>query len=124
MNIAIKRPYQQQRPKGPTAFAAGLCLAIAAAVLAPQAGNATVKSMRVSLADLKLSTPQGMQAARERIDQAARRLCGKLVDPWSYSHVSDYLRCVDDAKTAATTQLQGSILLASSKSRGAGVNSR
>jgi UrcA family protein len=69
----------------------------------------------VSLADLDLSTAQGMQMARDRLDKTARRLCKQVVDPWALSHHTQYLRCVDDATTAALGQIHDQALVAQAR---------
>jgi UrcA family protein len=82
--------------------------------------SAAEKSAVVSLADLDLSTEKGMQAARERVHDAARQLCSKVVNPWSLSHHPDYVQCVDDATANAVTQLQGRQLVANANAPGRG----
>jgi UrcA family protein len=69
----------------------------------------------VSLADLDLSTEQGMQMARDRLDKTARRLCKQVVNPWTLSHHTQYLRCVDDATTAALGQIHDQALVANAR---------
>ena len=82
------------------------------------------KSAVVSLANLDLSTEKGMQAARDRIHQTARRLCQRVVNPWSLSHQTDYVRCVNDATTAAVAQMQGLLLVANAHSHASGLSTR
>jgi|SRR5277367_3661011 len=86
-----------------------------AAVGKPSAPQAADHSAVVSLKGLDLSTDQGMQAARDRITATARRLCDRLIDPWSVSHYPDYVGCVEESTTAALSQLQKSTLVASAK---------
>jgi UrcA family protein len=69
----------------------------------------------VSLADLDLSTEKGMQTARERLDETARHLCKQVIDPWALSHHAQYLRCVDDATTAALERLHSQALVAQAR---------
>ena len=102
-----------------------LCaLFVVAAVGKQSPASAADKSATVSLANLDLSTETGMQAARERIHQTARRLCQKVVNPWSLSHQPDYVRCVNDATTAAVGQLQGMLLVANAHSPAKGLSTR
>ena len=88
------------------ALMAGVSLALMAAIGKQLPAGAAEKSTVVSIADLDLSTEKGMEAARERVHEAARQLCKKVVDPWSLSHHPDYVQCVDETTADAVTQLQ------------------
>jgi UrcA family protein len=93
-----------------------LCIVFMTAAIAKQLpAHAADAIALVSLADLDLSTEQGMQIARERLDQTARRLCKQVVNPWALSHHTQYLRCVDDATSAALGQLHGQSLVAQAR---------
>jgi UrcA family protein len=81
-------------------------------------------SAKVSLADLDLSTDKGMQAARDRLHRAARRLCAKVLDPWAISHQPDFVACVDAATAAAVARVQGPVLVANAKSHAQQLGSR
>jgi UrcA family protein len=70
----------------------------------------SAKSTSVSVADLDLSTSAGIQAARERLHQAARKLCDEVLEPSSISHQPDFVRCVDQTMADATAQLEGPML--------------
>jgi UrcA family protein len=89
--------------------AAVLTLSVIAATAAvaaqPSYSANNTRSKTVSLADLDLSTPAGMNAARERVKKTARRLCVLLADPADLSHQSNYVKCVDDAVTGAMLQV-------------------
>ncbi len=114
MNVprrALNRPYSGSSYTK-LALMAGASLALMAAIGNQWPAGAAEKSTIVSIADLDLSTEKGMQAARERVHEAARQLCKKVVDPWSLSHQPDYVQCVDETTTDAVTQLQGRQLLA------------
>jgi UrcA family protein len=92
---------------------AGLCIVFMTAAIAKQLPARAADAVAlVSLADIDLSTNKGMQTARDRIDETARRLCKKVIDPWTLSHHSQYLRCVDDATTAALGQIANQVLVA------------
>ena len=104
--------------------AAFLAILALSAHLSARAGECTSKlsatggrTCVVSLADLNLSTATGMEAARERVHASARRLCAKVVDPWSLSHQTDYVHCVDATMANALTQLQAPALAANSQVR-------
>jgi UrcA family protein len=73
--------------------------------LCPAIADSSLKSATISLQDLDLTTEEGMRAARERVHQAARRLCGQVVKPWSISHQPDYVACVAATTNAAVAQL-------------------
>jgi UrcA family protein len=95
-----------------------LCaIGITVAIGARMTAHAADLSAVVALGDLNLSTDSGMQAARERVHQTARRLCEKAVEPWSLSRHVDYVRCVDEATAAGAGRLQHSWLVASAKTR-------
>jgi len=91
----------------------GLCIVFMTAAIGKQLPAQAAEAVAlVSVADLDLSTDKGMQAARDRVDETARRLCKRLINPWALSHHSQYLRCVDDATTAALGQIHGQALVA------------
>jgi UrcA family protein len=63
------------------------------------------RTRSISLVDLDLSTPEGAQAARERLQQAVKTLCSQLQDNLDLSHRATYLECVDKAMTATNRHL-------------------
>jgi UrcA family protein len=70
-------------------------------------GNAgETRAKQVSVADLELSTIDGQRAARERLHQAARRLCSQVADELDLSHQTNYLACIDTAMTKVDSRLQ------------------
>jgi UrcA family protein len=79
-----------------------------AAAMADQVGPSTL-TQTVSLQDLNLSTVQGQQIARERLDRLARTLCDRVADPTDMSHHSNYLACVDATVGKAGNRLQALI---------------
>ena len=58
---------------------------------------------RVSLADLDLSTPQGVHAARGRLQAAARRICQQL-QTGSNVALTQYSACIDETFAHALRQ--------------------
>lgn len=62
----------------------------------------------ISLADLDLSTPEGMRAARDRLETMARRVCAKLVPSHDPSHHPVFIACVDDTLAGALRQANAS----------------
>ena len=87
--------------------AGAMLLSVIAAAAAVAAQPYDSRSQTVSLAGLDLSTPEGMSAARERVDKTARRLCSQLADPADLSHQTNYVKCVDDAVADAMLQVTG-----------------
>ncbi len=88
---------------------AGICTELPA--------EAAERSAMVNLEDLDLTTDGGMQVARGRLHEKARWLCNRVVEPWSFSHQTDFVRCVDDAVARAFNQLEVK-LAANAKVRG------
>ena len=117
-----RSPCDSARPK--LAWMTLCALFMIAAIGKELPASAADKSATVSLADLDLSTEQGMQAAHDRIHQTAQRLCQYVVNPWSLSHHTDYVRCVSDAVTAAVGQMQGRLLVANAHSHAEGLSTR
>jgi UrcA family protein len=97
--------------KAAVCAAAMLALSVIAAASAfagrPSEPAGITASETVRLADLDLSTPEGMTAARDRVHATARRLCFRLADPEDLSHQANYIKCVDDAFASAMLQLTG-----------------
>jgi len=108
MNFPKKAP----RPKCGSRYGKLASMAVCSLVMITMIGkqlpaHAADMSATVSLTDLDLRSEKGMQAARERLQKAARKLCDRAVDPWSMSGHTDYLQCVDDTTSAALAQLTG-----------------
>ena len=119
MNIQQKIPDPSRYESGYSKLAMSLLgvILVTAALGKQLPANAADKATAtVSVADLDLSTDQGMQTARDRLYATAKRLCQKVVDPSSLSIHSDYVHCVDEATTAAVAQLTGPVLAANAKS--------
>jgi len=121
MNVPKQLPNLSQS-RGKLALMTLCALSMIAVIGKQLPAYAADKSAAVSLANLDLSTEKGMQAARDRIHQTARRLCQRVVNPWSLSHQTDYVRCVNDATTAAVGQLQGMLLDANAHSPAKGLS--
>jgi UrcA family protein len=100
-------------------------IAAAAAVAAQSSDSANnTRSQTVSVADLDLSTPEGMSAARKRVQKTAQRLCFQLADPSDLSHQSNFVKCVDEAVIGAMHQLTGPALGSVAQSRAEQRNAR
>lgn len=58
----------------------------------------------VSLADLDLSTLEGAEIARQRLDAMARRLCSELARRQDLSYAQNYAACVHETLVGALAQ--------------------
>jgi UrcA family protein len=94
------------RCRRPLAAASLAVLAVTA--WAGSADPGTQRSEKISVKDLDLTTADGLDAARARVDQAARRLCFAVSHPDDRSRHSNYLKCVDDSVATALLQLGAS----------------
>jgi UrcA family protein len=61
------------------------------------------RTTKVSLADLDLSTPQGVQAARDRLQATARRVCQELQSSRDGAS-TQYSACIDETFAHALRQ--------------------
>jgi UrcA family protein len=84
-----------------------LCMLASAGAMAQTTAinPAESRSKTVSLAGLDLSTPEGVDAARDRLHQTARHLCSQLAGADDLWHQPNYVKCVDDATANAVQQL-------------------
>ena len=79
--------------------------ASAGSASAGRADHGAQRSEKISVKDLDLTTVGGVDAARARINQAARRLCFAVSSPEDRSRRTNYLQCVDDTILAAMKEL-------------------
>ena len=84
----------------------------------PVTGASETHMARVALADLDLSTPEGARVARDRLQEAARRLCAQLAESRDVGR-SWHLRACIDATLASALRQFGSPTLASATDSGA-----
>lgn len=82
------------------ALAPGIALANPAAGAPPEVASATV-----SLADLDLTTPSGVEAAGKRLAAVASRLCARFRDERKVSDAMTHADCTRDALVQALRQL-------------------
>jgi UrcA family protein len=68
-------------------------------------GVAESASAKTSLAGLDLSTPEGMAAAKERVHQAARKVCSRIQHSTDLDHQANFIECVDATMASALLQL-------------------
>jgi UrcA family protein len=66
--------------------------------------NTVTLGAGVSLADLDLSTLEGADIARQRLDAMARRLCGKLASQRDLAYPQSYAACVHETLARALAQ--------------------
>lgn len=71
----------------------------------------------VSLADLNLSTPQGVRAARERLRETARRLCSDVQDSRDLGHQPHFVACVQETLADALRHVQIPVVAAAEGGR-------
>jgi UrcA family protein len=62
-------------------------------------------ALKVSLAGLDLSTPEGVRAAQERVRLAARRVCAKVANSADMQRQLDYITCIDEAMAPVVAQI-------------------
>jgi UrcA family protein len=66
--------------------------------------NSVTLGASVPLADLDLSTLEGADIARQRLDAMARRLCGELARRQDLAYQPNYAACVHDTLAGALAQ--------------------
>jgi len=81
-----------------------LALAPFTLIAQSQAAASEARTSAVTLADLDLSTSDGVDIARNRLHQAARQLCSDTVGEAS-PHAPDFIACVNDTVTNALRQI-------------------
>jgi len=82
---------------------------VAAIALSPAAAGVETRTSNLSLADLDLSTPAGVDAARDRLQQTARRWCSQVADRQDLSHQPNFIACMDETLAAALRQINGPV---------------
>ena len=90
-------------------------LTLAPGVLMAQAHSAMppeVVTTKVSLADLDLTTPEGVRAARDRLAQTANRLCRRFSDDRRISNVATLEDCTRDTLNKALKRLNRPLVTA------------
>jgi UrcA family protein len=86
---------------------------LALGVIGPADASVT-RSAKVSIKGLDLSMPEGARAARERLRQAARKLCAQVADELDLSHHANYVACVDQSVAKALQQVAPPSIVAGS----------
>jgi UrcA family protein len=93
-----------------TALMALLALApVAVIAQSPAAAGVETRTSNLSLADLDLSTPAGVDAARDRLQQTARRRCSQVADRQDLSNQPNFIACMDETLAAALRQINGPV---------------
>lgn len=93
-----------------TIAAATIAASLALAGTAAQADDITVNNkglptISVSLADLNLESEAGMKAAEDRLNRAAKRVCGDSNERVTLAERAQIRECVTIARTDATQSL-------------------
>jgi UrcA family protein len=103
----LSRPLRRPRASVRTViFIALVAMASAAAVADQHAATAPdTRVADVSLADLDLSTPEGMRAARDRLHTMAQRVCAEPADGRALSSQPNFVACVDSTLASALGQI-------------------
>jgi UrcA family protein len=83
----------------------------------PAARTTRTLESRVSLADLDLSTPEGVRAAHKRLSRKAEYSCRQLWDSVSATYRWSYAACVKATLADAVQQLNVPALSAENQSR-------
>src|SRR5215469_15571704 len=85
----------------------GLSQMVPTVAPADQAATAGPETLiaRISLADLNLSTPEGARVARDRLQEAARRLCVRLAESRDVGRQWHLRACMKEAVADAWRQL-------------------
>lgn len=83
-------------------------LVVAAATLSPAAlASERPATLRISLADIDLATPRGVEAAQRRIDRAVGAFCRNDVEHLSLGGRRSARQCREAARVDAFAQLDG-----------------
>jgi UrcA family protein len=69
---------------------------------------------QVSLADIDPSSAEGARIAKERVRQAARRVCAQVDDPLDLGRAEHFVACVDATTNSTMQQLSAKTLVARS----------
>src|SRR5229473_2447400 len=92
-----------------TALMALALAPVAAIAQSPAAAGVETRTSNLALADLDLSTPAGVDAARDRLQQTARRRCSQVADRQDLSHQPNFIACMDETLAAALRQINGPV---------------
>jgi UrcA family protein len=91
-------PSRLTRPSVRAAALLAVCLVVPIAALSQQATVAVpTNAAKVSLADLDLTTSEGIATARDRLQETARQSCSQQLDNLELSHRVEFLSCVDNS---------------------------
>ncbi len=117
MNIKTRRDprsFEYKRLLPAVAFAMMLAGVTDSVLADAPPAAATPESLveRVSLADLDVSTPEGIRAARARLAKVAQRLCRKLGDARRVSDWAAYTDCYRESLANALRQVPPSVVAA------------
>ena len=94
----------------PFAIVAVLTAAVCTTTTQSVIASPATSSVRINFSVIDLSTSAGQEKARERLVQAARLTCQRVVDEQDLSRHENYLACVDTALAEAMPKLAQLIL--------------
>jgi UrcA family protein len=80
-------------------------------------GAPETRTARVALADLDLTTPEGARVARDRMQEAARRLCVQLAESRDVGRSWHLHACIDATLASALRQIGSPALASATDSR-------
>ncbi|HUI59048.1 MAG TPA: UrcA family protein [Steroidobacteraceae bacterium] len=76
------------------------------ATLRATGSDQSVRQERVSLSDVDLSTPEGVQTAHERVHAVARKLCSQVEDMNDLSRQTNFDKCIETAMNNAQIEVE------------------
>jgi UrcA family protein len=82
-----------------------IALCVAAPFAAYASGAAETSSVKISLGDLDLATPEGTRRAHQRLHAAARLACSRVEDSLDLGRQQHFVECVDAAMALALPQV-------------------
>ena len=83
-----------------------IALCVAAPFAAYASGAAQTSSVKISLGDLDLATPEGARTAHQRLHAAAQLACSRLEDRLDLGRQEHFVACVDAAMALALPQVE------------------
>jgi len=76
------------------------------ATLKATGSDLSVRQQRISLDDLDLSTPAGIQTAHNRVHDVARKLCSQVEDMNDLSRQTNFEKCIETAMNGAQIEVE------------------
>jgi UrcA family protein len=105
VSLLLTEDPSMKMPMVKVALACAICLLGGALGTAMAQESAAPNPVKVSLADLDLSTREGVRTAYERVRRAARRVCAKVANSADIQAQLNYITCIDDAMAPAVARI-------------------